>query len=414
MKGSVLHKYSAVTRPKINRIWAALILGSLTAFGPLAVDMYLPALPELATDFQAQASLAQLSLTAFLIGMAAGQLVVGPLSDAQGRKKPLLAGLAIFAIASLLCMIMPTIWGLIAMRFVQGASAAAGIVIARAVARDLYSGVELTRFFALLMLVNGVAPIAAPIAGGQLLFIMPWQGIFGVLAAAGVVMVLAVLRSLPETLPKSSRSEGGIGNMLKVFSFLLRDKVFMAYCFAQGFIMAAMFAYIAGSPFLLQEHFQLSAQAFSIFFACNGAGIIAATQVTGWLAGRIHEKKLLICGLFMALISSGILFLMLWLKADLMFVLIPLFFSVSSVGVVGTTTFSLAMDDKGNIAGSAAALHGLMPHVFGAAAAPLAGLGSGSILSMGIVMFCCHASALFLYCILNWKKPTLLRYRKLQ
>ncbi|VEF48583.1 Bcr/CflA subfamily drug resistance transporter [Bacillus freudenreichii] len=404
MKGSALHKYSAVTYPKINRLWAALILGSLTAFGPLAVDMYLPALPKLAIDFRAQTSLAQLSLTAFLIGMAVGQLIMGPLSDARGRKKPLMAGLAIFAIASLFCMAMPTIWGLIAMRFLQGASAAAGIVIARAVARDLYSGVELTKFFALLMLVNGVAPIAAPIAGGQLLSIMPWQGVFGVLAVIGTVMVLAVLWGLPETLPKSNRSEGGILNMLKVFSFLLRDQVFMGYCLAQGFIMAAMFAYIAGSPFLLQEHFKLSPQAFSIFFALNGAGIIAATQITGRLAGRIHEKKLLMSGLYMAVVSSGILFLMLLVNADLLFVLIPLFFSVSSVGVVGTTTFSLAMGDKGKIAGSAAALHGLMPHVFGAAAAPLAGLGSGSILSMGIVMFCCHASALFFYCLLNSKK----------
>ncbi|GIN89962.1 Bcr/CflA family drug resistance efflux transporter [Siminovitchia terrae] len=395
MKGSVLHNYSVASQPKMNRIWAAVILGSLTAFGPLSVDMYLPGLPDLAAGFNTQASSAQLTLTSFLIGMAVGQLVVGPMSDARGRKGPLVVGLVIFAISSLLCMAMPSIWGLVAMRFIQGASAAAGIVIARAVARDLYSGVELTKFFALLMLVNGAAPIAAPVAGGQLLSIMPWQGIFGVLTFIGAIMVVSVLWGLPETLPATKRSEGGIGNMLKTFSFLLKDKVFMGYCLAQGFVMAAMFVYIAGSPFLLQEHFNLSPQAFSLFFAMNGAGIIAAAQITGRLAGRVDEKKLLAGGLYLAFLSSVILFLMLWLNAGLIFVMIPLFFSVSTVGIVGTTSFSLAMNDKEKTAGSAAALHGLMPHVFGAAAAPLAGLGN--VVPMGIIMAACHAFALFFY-----------------
>lgn len=399
MKGSALHSYSATSQPKMNRLWAAVILGSLTAFGPLSVDMYLPGLPDLAAGFQAQASSAQLTLTAFLIGMAAGQLVVGPMSDAKGRKGPLLAGLVIFAISSLLCMAMPTIWGLIAMRFIQGASAAAGIVIARAVSRDLFSGVKLTKFFALLMLVNGAAPIAAPVAGGQMLSIMPWQGIFGVLTVIGVIMLISVLWGLPETLPASKRSVGGIGNSFSTFSFLLKDKVFMGYCLAQGFVMAAMFVYIAGSPFLLQEHFKLSPQSFSLLFAMNGAGIIAAAQITGRLAGRVDEKKLLAGGLYLAVVSSVVLFLMLWMNGGLVFVLIPLFFSVSTVGIVGTTSFSLAMGDKGKTAGSAAALHGLMPHVFGAVAAPLAGLGS--IMPMGIIMAVCHVSALFFYCFLS-------------
>lgn len=404
MKGSALYKHSVVQHPKFNRIWAAVILGSLTAFGPLSVDMYLPALPELADGFQASTSLSQLSLTAFLIGMAAGQLVVGPLSDARGRKKPLIVGLSIFAISSLLCIMMPSIWGLIIMRLVQGASAAAGIVIARAVARDLYSGIELTKFFALLMLVNGAAPIAAPIVGGQLLSIMPWKGIFGVLAVIGAVMIMAVIWGLPETLSDSNRSKGGIGNMLHTFSILIRDKVFMGYCMAQGFVMAAMFAYIAGSPFLLQEHFHLSPQAFGVFFGANGAGIIAAAQITARLAGRINTNSLLIGGLILAVVSSSVLLLMLWLDAGLVFVLIPLFFSVSTVGIVGTTSFSLAMNDKEKTAGSAAAMHGLMPHMFGAAAAPLAGIGNESIMPMGIVMVACHASALFFYSLLSRKK----------
>lgn len=402
MKQSVLQqlpRQEALRRP--NRLWMILLLGSLSAFGPLSVDMYLPALPILANDLNASASVSQLSLTAFLIGLAFGQVIAGPLSDAHGRRKPLMAGLIIFTVASILCIVMPSIWGLIAMRFVQGAAAAAGIVISRAVIRDLYSGSELTKFFALTMLVNGVAPIAAPVVGGQLLSFVSWPGVFGVLAVVGVVTLFAVFAGMPETLSIERKSEGGLTQTLRTFKILMTDKVFMGYCFVQGFVMAAMFAYIAGSPFVLQDFFGLSPQAFSLCFAVNGLGIVIATQVTGRLAGKISESALLKAGLFMALSGSALMLCMLAAGTHLIAVLIPLVFAVSSVGVVSTTCFSLAMNNKEKTAGSASAFLGLMPYIFGAAAAPLAGIGAGSTtLPMGIIMVSCHLAALFAYFLL--------------
>ncbi|MFK2826227.1 multidrug effflux MFS transporter [Bacillus sp. B190/17] len=375
-----------------------LLLGSLSAFGPLSVDMYLPALPALANDLQASASVAQLSLTAFLIGLASGQVIAGPLSDANGRRKPLMIGLSIFAAASILCMVMPSIWGLIAMRFIQGAAAAAGIVISRAVIRDLYTGTELTKFFALTMLVSGSAPIIAPVIGGQLLSFMPWHGIFGVLAFIGIAAFIAVFAGMPETLLAERKSTGGVKSTLLTFKTLMTDKVFLGYCLMQGFVMAAMFAYIAGSPFVLQDLFGLSPQAFSLCFAVNGVGIVTATQLTGRLAGKIKESTLLKIGLSIALSGSSFMLVMLAVGAPLIAVLVPLVFAVSSVGVVSTTCFSLAMNDKGKTAGSASALLGLMPFIFGAAASPLAGIGAGSTaLPMGIIMVSCHLAAFAAY-----------------
>ncbi|MEK4027194.1 MULTISPECIES: multidrug effflux MFS transporter [Bacillaceae] len=375
-----------------------LLLGLLSAFGPLSVDMYLPALPTLAKDLHASASVAQLSLTAFLIGLAFGQVIAGPLSDTNGRRKPLMAGLIIFTAASILCIIMPSIWGLIVMRFIQGAAAAAGIVISRAVIRDLYSGSELTKFFALTMLVNGVAPIAAPVIGGQLLSFVSWPGVFGVLAIVGAVTFFAVFSGMPETLSVERKSAGGLKQTLLTFKVLMIDKVFMGYCLVQGFVMAAMFAYIAGSPFVLQDFFGLSPQAFSLCFAINGLGIVIATQVTGRLAGRVSESALLKAGLLMALSGSVLMLAMLAIEAHLIAVLIPLIFAVSSVGVVSTTCFSLAMNNKEKTAGSASAFLGLMPYIFGAVAAPLAGIGAGhTTLPMGIIMVGCHLAAVFSY-----------------
>lgn len=251
----------------------ALILGALSAFGPLSLDMYLPALPKLATDLQTNTSLSQLSLTACMLGLSLGQLLAGPISDVRGRRKPLLIGLLTYALVSFLCAISPSIVTLIFLRFVQGLAGAAGIVISRAIVRDLYSGSELTRFFSLLMLVNGVAPIFAPIAGGQILRFTSWQGVFVALGLIGAIMLLLVIVGLPETLPMSRRSKGGILNTFTTFRSLVKDRAFMGYAVSQGLVIAAMFAYIAGSPFVLQELFGVSPQMFSLLFAINGLGI---------------------------------------------------------------------------------------------------------------------------------------------
>ena len=219
---------NAIERQKpLSKVWIVLLLGSLTAFGPLSMDMYLPALPIVAVDLQTSTSLAQLSLTACLLGLAFGQLIFGPLSDIRGRRKPLVATLSVYAIASVLCAFSSDIWVFIALRFVQGLTGAAGIVIARASARDMYSGKDLTKFIALLALVNGAAPILAPISGGFILNFASWNAVFIILGLIGLLMFLAVLFFLPETLPEENRSEGSILAVVKTFGKLLKDRAFM-------------------------------------------------------------------------------------------------------------------------------------------------------------------------------------------
>src|SRR5947209_4111624 len=212
-----------------SRLRLVLIIGALSAFGPLSLDMYLPALPSLSRDLGSGASQAQLTLTACLLGLASGQVIAGPQSDALGRRRPLLVGLLGYAVSSALCAVAPSVPVLIVLRLVQGLTGAAGIVIARAVVRDLYVGTEAARFYALTMLVNGLAPILAPIIGAQLLRVTSWRGVFLVLGAIGVVLFLAGALGLPETLPPERRRTGGIGPILLTFRRLLEDRVFVGY-----------------------------------------------------------------------------------------------------------------------------------------------------------------------------------------
>lgn len=390
-----------VAPAKSGRLWIALILGALTAFGPLSLDMYLPSLPELAKDLHASTSMAQLSLTSCLVGLAVGQLIAGPLSDVRGRRMPLLVGLALYMITSFLCAMSPSIESMIVLRFIQGLGGSAGIVVARAMVRDMYSGSELTRFFALLMLVNGVAPIAAPIAGGQLLRMISWPGIFVVLGLIGLLMLAAVLFGLRETLPSAQRSGGGMKSTLATFGRLVRDRMFMGYALAQGLVFAGMFAYISGSPFVIQELFGASPQLFSLIFAVNGLGIIITGQITGKLAARFGETKLLVAGLIYAAAGGLLLLLMVVLGGGLYTILLPLFMVVSSVGIVSTAAFSLAMEQQGQNAGSASALQGLMSMISGAVVAPLVGLGgSGTALPMGIIIAVADVGAVVCYMLM--------------
>lgn len=388
-----------------RRLWIATLLGLLTAFGPLSIDMYLPSLPSLAADLHTSASLAQLSLTACLIGLAVGQVIAGPLSDIRGRRMPLTVALATYTVASLLAAISPSIWLLIVLRFLQGIAGAAGIVISRAVSRDLYTGSELTKFLSLLMLVNGVAPIAAPIAGGQLLNVTDWHGVFIVLAAIGAMMFLGVFFNLPETLSKGSRAQGGVKETLATFQQFIGNRVFVGYALAQGFVMAGMFAYISGSPFVLQNIFGVSPQMFSVIFAINGLGIIVATQVTGKLADKVGERRLLLTGVSFAAAGGLVLLGMILAGAGLIAVLIPLFFVVASVGMVNTTSFSLAMQNQAKSAGSASALLGIMPFVMGAIVAPLVGIaGSHTAVPMGVIIAIADVGAIVSYLLLTRKK----------
>ncbi|WP_035415248.1 MULTISPECIES: multidrug effflux MFS transporter [unclassified Bacillus (in: firmicutes)] len=383
---------------KANRLWMILVLGTLTAIGPLSIDMYLPSLPKLTDDLQTNASLAQLTLTACLLGLSVGQLFVGSISDIYGRRKPLIIALIMYVASSLLCAVAPSIWSLVLLRFLQGASGSAGIVISRAMVRDMYSGSEMTKFFSLLMLVNGAAPILAPIIGGQLLQFTSWRGVFIVLGAISIFMLVSATFVLRETLPLEERETGGLVGTLATYRNLLKDRLFMGYALSQGLVSAAMFAYISGSPFVLQNIYGASPQEFSVFFAINGIGIIIASQITGRLAGKLSEKALFVAGIGIAAAGGISLLLTIVLGIGLIGVLCSLFLVVSSVGVVSTTGFSLAMKNQKQAAGTASALLGLLQFISGALVAPLVGIGgSNTALPMGIVIALCEVGAVLCY-----------------
>ncbi|WP_072335960.1 multidrug effflux MFS transporter [Thermoactinomyces sp. DSM 45891] len=376
----------------------AIILGGLSAFGALSIDMYLPAFPEIANEFQASPSLVQMSLTLFLIGMCVGQLFLGPLSDMIGRRKPLLIGLLSYGIVSLLCIWSPSIWMFLLLRFFQGLTASAGLVISRAVVRDLYVGTELTRFFSLLALVNGLAPIIAPIMGAQLLGFAPWQGVFIVLSIIGLAMFGIVAFGLPDTLPDENRAQSGVRPAMLSYSRILRDRTFMGYAICQGLVFASMFAYISGSSFIVQNIYHGTATTFSVIFAINGIGIMLASQVTGRLAGRFSERTLFKTGLIMSASGGGLLFIAFLNQAPLYVILIPLFFVVSSVGVVATAGFSLAMESQGKSAGSAAAVLGVISLALGGIVAPFVGIaGEYTVVPLGIITTLCGIGALSCY-----------------
>ena len=383
---------------QLHKVWLILILGSLTAFGPLSMDMYLPGLPAVTEELKATASLGQLSITTCLLGLAAGQLVFGPLSDLQGRRKPLIITLILYTITSLLCGLSTNIWVYVILRFFQGFTGAAGIVIARASARDLYSGKDLTQFVALLAIVMGAAPILAPIFGGVILKWMSWQAVFYILSSFGFIMFLTVIYFLPETLSEENRINGNVFAVFKSFGTLFTDRTFIGIAFTQAFISMSMFAYIAASPFVLQNIYNVTPQQFSFIFAMNGLGIIIAAQVAGRLAHRYEEMTLLLSGILFALIGSVLLIIVVFFYLSLWMIMIALFMVVSSVGLVNTTSFSLAMNRQGSVAGSASAFLGILPFAGGALVSPLAGIaGENNAVPMGIVIFLCCAFALFIY-----------------
>ncbi|MEB3101934.1 multidrug effflux MFS transporter [Ferviditalea candida] len=392
-----------------GRLGLAAILGSLVAIGPLSVDMYLPSLPILAKDLGAGTSLAQLSLTACLLGIAIGQLLAGSLSDRMGRRQPLLSSLIIYVLATILCAESTSIWMFIIFRFIQGISGAAGIVISRAIVRDLYSGTELTRMYATLMLVTGAAPILAPVAGGFILKLTSWRGVFMVLSMLGLLMFAGVWFRVSETLAAKDRLAGGAKAVLNTYKELLVNRNFMGFILTQAIAYSALFAYISGSPFILQEIYGASPQLFSMFFAMNGLGLILFSQITGRLVRKIPERGLLTVGLVLAVIGGVALLSVILAGIGLIGVLAALFVVVASFGVISVTCTSLAMQDQKKSAGSASALLGLIQFSTGAVVAPLVGIsGSHTAVPMGMIIAISTTGALlnYLFFILMRKGPS--------
>jgi len=374
------------------------VLGMLSTFGPISLDLYLPALPQLAAELAASPSAAQLSITTCLLGLAAGQLVAGPLSDRFGRRRPLMVGLALYLVTSAACALAPSIAVLLVLRLLQGLAGAAGIVIARAVARDLYSGQELVIFFSRLILISGLAPVIAPVLGGQLNHVMSWRAIFGVLAGIGLLLLLAGWFGLRETLPAARRTGGGLGATLRGFRALLRDGFFVGAALSSGLAGASMFAYIAGSTFVLQQLYGLSAQEFSYAFGINALGILAFGQLGGGLARRQGPARAFGLGLGVNLLGSAALAATVLLGLGLPYVLGALFVMVSAIGLILPTASALALADYPHQAGTASSLLGLGQYVCGALAAPLVGIaGEDTAVPLGLVCLGASAAAAAVY-----------------
>ncbi|MGP3974948.1 multidrug effflux MFS transporter [Streptomyces sp. 8N114] len=379
-----------------------LILGGLTALPPLSIDMYLPALPEVSGALHVPAASAQLTLTACLIGLAVGQLVAGPMSDRFGRRRPLLIGMVCYVVAGIACALAPTAATLTVFRLAQGLAGAAGIVIARAVVRDMYDGLAMARFFSTLMLISGVAPVLAPVLGGQVLRFTDWRGVFCILAGIGLLLTLVVLRKLPETLPPEHRHRGGLPDALRTMRGLLADRVFTGYLLTACFAFAALFSYVAASPFVVQEIYGASPQTFSLLFMVNSIGLVAFGQFNGKiLVGRVSLDRVLAFGLCMAGAATVALLLMtsgIFGHVGLVPLATGLCVMMSGMGLIMPNANSQALLRTPHAAGSASALLGTSQFLTGALASPLVGVaGEQTAVPMALVQLSAVALAVLAF-----------------
>lgn len=370
-----------------HRLRFILILGTLSATGPLSIDLYLPALPQMMRQFQTSTSLIQLSLTACLLGLAFGQLIAGPLSDHYGRKKPLLAGFLVFALASFLIALTHSITMLIVMRFIQGLAGASGQVLSRAVARDLFSGHALTNFYAILNAVNGVFPIIAPIIGGYMIQFVPWEAVFILLGGIGLLLSGLIVIGIPETLVPEKRLTGSLFTTFKSFSDLVKLPGFMRSIVVTGLVYGCLFSYISASTFIYQQLFHLSAQTFSLIYAMNGLGIVIGSGLTSRV-NRLSEVSQMKIGMVLVALDSLTLLIGSWLRFPLVAVALLLWCLVLVIGMLLTLTTSIIMNQASQNAGSASALVGLSQNAFGGISSPLVGLfGTASYAPMaGLVL----------------------------
>lgn len=389
---SVKHKYS---------FRFALLLAVFSALGPFTIDTYLSAFPQMTLFFGTSASKVQLSLTACMLGMAIGMIVMGSLSDVHGRRKPLLYAMVVYFMTSIGCAFAPSIEVLIALRFIQGFATSAGVVISRAIVSDLFNGVELTKFFSLLMMFSNVAPLLAPLAGSAVLSFTSWTGIFLFLGFLGICLTALTVWGLKETLPVEKRVPNNFSELLGNFNMLLKDRSFMGYALIQGFLFVGVFAYISGTPFVYQNLYGVSPHLFSILFSLNGISLILGSQVVKQLAGRVQDRIVLLIGLAIAFITGAVVLFVVLSHGPLAALVIPLFFFVGSVGIISSISFTLAMESQANMAGSASALLGVTPVLFGAVTSPLVGIaGEYSALPFGVMVFTASLLAVAAYFIL--------------
>jgi MFS transporter, DHA1 family, multidrug resistance protein len=390
-----------------------MLIGTMTALGPLCIDMYLPSLPVIGRQLEASPSAVQLSITACLIGLALGQIVIGTVSDSVGRRRPLLGGLMLFVVASLACSLAPNIASLVGLRFAQGFGGAAGIVVGRAIVRDTYCGHRLARFFSLLVLVTGLGPLVAPQVGAALLHLGSWRFLFMFLAVAGAAIVALAAAQIPETLPVAWRTSARLTETLRSMGRIATDRRFALVALAGGLAIGALFAYVAGSAFVLETVYGLTPQAYSMTFTMNAVMLIAASQVSARLVHRVGAPRLLRAGVtVLAAASLCYLGLALAGRPPLPAVLACFLVAVGSNGFIGPNSITIALTNFPRAAGTASALVGVIQFSFGALTAPLAGLGGEyDIMPMATIMATCGGLAF----VLAWLvRPTNCRHLYIQ
>ncbi len=371
---------STPTRP-----WRiVLLLGSLIALGPLSIDMYLPALPELQRDLSASPSSVQLTLTGVLVGLGLGQLLIGPLADIYGRRRPLLVGIAVSVVSSVLCAVAPSILVLDALRLVQGVGAAAASVVAMAVVRDLFTGRAAASVISRIIMVMALAPVLAPSLGSAVLEVGTWRTVFLVLAGLGVLLGLVAAIGLKETLPVERRAAPGLRRTLGTYVVLLRDPSLVGFMLIASLTMAAVFAYVSGASFVLQDGFGLDERTFSILFGIGAFGLLVSSQVNVVLLRRFGPGTILSAALTVAAGAGGVmLFNASTGTGGLLGIMVPIWVVLSMVALCGPNATALALADHGEHAGAAAALLGAAQFTLGALIAPLTGLGeAGSAVPM--------------------------------
>jgi len=365
-----------------------LVLGALSAIGPLTIDTYLPALPTLTAQLGATDAQAQTTITGLLIGLGLGQLVIGPLSDSFGRRKPLLIGLTGHALMSVLCALAPTITILAVTRTLQGVAGAAVAVVSMAMVRDLFTGLKAAQLLSRLILVLGVAPILAPSLGSALLKFTSWQGVFVVLAVVAAALLVLAFVALPETLPPARRLPAKIGSSARAYAGLFKDRIFIVLVLVAGLMFATLFAYIAGSPFILQGLYNLSPQQFGVAFSANAIGMIIMTQLNPVLLRRYTPVAILTTAVGVSLLGAlALLALTITQFGGLLGFMIPLFFIVSAAGLSFPNAPAIALTRHGEAAGTASALLGAAQFTIGGLVAPLVGaLDNGTPVPMAAIM----------------------------
>lgn len=377
----------------------ALILGALSAFGSLSIDMYLPSFAAISRDLAASEAQVQLTLAVFFAGLGLGQAFYGPISDRHGRRGPLCFGLALFVLASAACGLARSIEGLVAWRFAQSIGGCAGIVIARAVVRDRFDERDSARVFSLIMLVMGLPPILASLTGGQILVLFGWRAIFWTLAAFGLACLIVVVLVLRESLPPERRARGGVGEAVRVYARLLSDRAFMRYNLSSALAISGMFVYIFGSPFVFMQIHGVRPERYGWLFGLNAIGLMGGSQLNRVLLGRVSGAGILSRALVVTAAAGLALLIVAWTGAGgLPGLLLPLFVYITSLGFVLPNVVAAALAPQGRNAGSASALLGTVQFGAGAAVGLLLGaLGNGTAVPMAGLIAACGLSALAVY-----------------